>query len=196
MKLIVGLGNPGKEYVFTRHNVGFRVIDVLGLRWNIPLMGGKFLSLLGRGKFFDHEVILVKPQTFMNRSGEAVPRLLNYFGLELKDLIIVHDDMDLELGIIKIKRKGGHGGHKGIESIIEILGDEEFLRVKVGIGHPKREEVVPFLLEPFSIEEEAAVEQMIQRAADAVESLLIQGVERAISKCSAISRQLPNGYTL
>lgn len=195
MKLIVGLGNPGKEYVFTRHNVGFRVIDLLGVRWNIPLIGKKFLSLLGMGKFLNQEVILAKPQTFMNRSGKAVLQLLNHFMLELKDLILIHDDMDLKLGVLKVKRKGGHGGHKGIESIIETFGNEKFLRIKVGVGHPKREEVVRFLLEPFSREEEATVEQMLRKVADSVELLLSQGVEKAITKIhvsiqqSAISDQ-------
>ncbi|MFQ5843111.1 MAG: aminoacyl-tRNA hydrolase, partial [Thermodesulfobacteriota bacterium] len=136
MNLIVGLGNPGRKYRFTRHNTGFLVIDGLAKRNGIDLGERRYKARFGRGLIKEHEAILAKPLTFMNLSGVAVGRIMEVFHLEEKDLIVIHDDVDMDFGRIKIRQGGGHGGHKGIESIQDLLGCSGFVRVKVGIGRP------------------------------------------------------------
>ena len=137
MYLIVGLGNPEPEYSKTRHNMGFDVINELSNKYDIDISKNGFKSLYGKGIIEQKQVILCKPQTFMNLSGDAVIQLMNFYKIDIQDLLVIYDDIDTEIGKIKIKRKGSAGGHNGIKSIIYRLGTEEFNRIKIGIGAPE-----------------------------------------------------------
>jgi len=183
VNLIVGLGNPGRRYRFTRHNTGFLVIDELAGRNGIDLEERRYKTRFGRGLIKEHEAILAKPLTFMNLSGLAVGRIMEVFHLEEKDLIVIHDDVDIDFGGIKIRQGGGHGGHKGIESIQDLLGGSGFVRIKVGIGKPKGyPNVSDYVLEPFGDDEKIPLGEIIARAAESVETLLCEGVQRAMSR--------------
>lgn len=183
MRLVVGLGNPGPRYQPTRHNLGFQVVAVLSQRWGIPLQRRSLGSRWGQGRVGNQTLILAQPQTYMNRSGLAVSQLLAYFNLDASHLLVIQDDLDLPLGRLKIARKGGAGGHRGIDSIIETLGTQEFMRLKVGIGRPPPGEAVEnYVLSPCSPAERECYTQMIHRAAAAAEVLLTQGVAQAMSR--------------
>lgn len=184
MKLVVGLGNPGREYDKTRHNVGFEVLDELVRRtgailrrgWTVPAWSGK-AELEGKN------VLLIKPSTFMNRSGRAVAAAARKRGLEPADVIVVLDDLELPRGQIRIRKKGGAGGHKGLRSVIEALGTEEFTRVRVGVGpRPASEDLVNHVLARFTAEERREVEKAVEVAADAVAAIVRDGVEKAMNK--------------
>ncbi|MEW6298540.1 MAG: aminoacyl-tRNA hydrolase [Thermodesulfobacteriota bacterium] len=187
MRVIVGLGNPGPEYQRARHNLGFWVVERLAERWKIPLARRAFLSVIGEGFCRGEKVLLVQPQTYMNRSGEAVARIRAYYQLSLADFVIVHDDLDLPLGRIRIKRGGGGaGGNRGVVSVIDALGGKDFVRVKIGIGRPPaRQDPADYVLQPFTRSEEAFILPATDRAADAVEMLLLDGVEKAMALFNA-----------
>lgn len=173
MKCIVGLGNPGKKYEQTRHNVGFMVIDELAKRHNASLSKKKFNGLYAMETIQGEKVILLAPQTYMNLSGEAVRPLMEYYNLELDDIIVIYDDLDLPTGKIRLRQKGGHGGHNGLRSIIDQLGNKEFKRIRIGIGRPaSRVPVIDYVLGKFSKEEEEEAMESIQKAADACEAWL------------------------
>lgn len=185
MRAIIGLGNPGPQYQKTRHNAGFWVIDVLAERWGIPLTcsaPSAFASQLGQGQHNGASVVLVQPQTYMNRSGEAAARIRDFYQLAVSDFLILHDDLDLPLGRIRIKRGGGGaGGNRGVASLIEILGSKDFPRVKIGVGRPPDHiPVVDFVLQRFTPQEEASMLGAAQRAADAVEAILARGIQQAM----------------
>lgn len=182
MNLIVGLGNPGRKYRFTRHNMGFLVIDELAERNGIDLGERRYKARFGRGLIKEHEAILAKPLTFMNLSGVAVGRIMEVFHLKEKDLFVIHDDVDIEFGRIKIRQGGGHGGHKGVESIQDLSGGSEFVRIKVGIGRPTEyKDLSDYVLEPFGGDERALMREIVDRAAESVETLLCEGIQRAMS---------------
>ncbi|MSQ47258.1 MAG: aminoacyl-tRNA hydrolase [Deltaproteobacteria bacterium] len=183
MHVIIGLGNPGAEYQRTRHNIGFHVVDVLAHRWDIRLSRRSFLSLIGDGMWQGDKVLLAQPQTYMNRSGEAAVKIREFYHLPLSDFVIVHDDLDLLTGRVRIKRGGGGaGGNRGIASLIEAFGSKDFVRVKVGIGRPPgRQDPADFVLQPFTRQEEASILAAVDRAADAIEMLLTQGLEQAMA---------------
>ena len=183
MRVIVGLGNPGPEYRRTPHNVGFRVIETLAARWSIHITRRTFLSAIGDGVWHGEKVLLVQPQTFMNRSGEAVLRIRDFFRLTPADFIVIHDDLDLPLGRLRIKRGGGGaGGNNGVASIIAALGSKDFVRIKIGIGRPpERRDPVDYLLKPFTRQEEASILPAVERAADAVEVLVADGIDKAMA---------------
>ena len=165
MKLIAGLGNPGKQYAASRHNIGFLVINRLAKANGIELKGRKFKSRLGKGEIEGHNVILAKPQTFMNLSGEAVSAIAQYYKIIPQDIIVVHDDLDIPFGTIKIKTKGGSGAHHGLDSIIALLHGDRFLRVRIGIGKPPREgDDADFVLSPFNESESAQLDKVIDNA--------------------------------
>lgn len=173
MKCIVGLGNPGKKYEQTRHNVGFMVIDELASRHHFSLSKKKFNGLYAMETIQGEKVILLAPQTYMNLSGEAVRPLMEYYNLELEDIIVIYDDLDLPTGKIRLRQKGGHGGHNGLRSIIDNLGSKDFKRVRIGIGRPEgRVPVIDYVLGKFSREEEQEAGDSIQKAADACEAWL------------------------
>lgn len=188
MRVIVGLGNPGVAYQRTRHNLGFRVIERLAERWAIPLTRRALLSLIGEGHYRGEQVLLVQPQTYMNRSGDAVARVCTFYHVNLGDLILVHDDLDLPLGRIRIKRGGGGaGGNRGVASVIAALGSKDFVRVKIGIGRPPpHQDPADYVLQPFTQPEEAFILPAVERAADAVEALLGEGIEKAMARFNAV----------
>jgi PTH1 family peptidyl-tRNA hydrolase len=173
VKLIVGLGNPGSHYADTRHNVGFRVIDSLGAAHRIALQSHLPTAVYGEGTIAAQPSVLALPLTYMNASGEAVANLCAHFSIAPNDLIVAHDDLDLQLGRVKLKVKGGDAGHYGVRSIIEHLGTGEFLRVRVGIGRPAhKDEVVAFVLNPFTPDEIPLVHEAIGNAVGKIETVL------------------------
>ncbi len=183
MKVVLGLGNPGRKYERTRHNLGFLVVDLVASENRIAVTKRKYHSLIGDWQTDGEKVLLVKPQTYMNRCGGAVRNLLRYLPVAVKDLVVIHDDLDLPFGRIRIRQKGGPGGHRGVLSILETLGEEGFSRVRVGIGRPPvGGDPTDYVLEPFSPEERTRLEEVVSRAADAVECLLEEGPQRAMEK--------------
>jgi len=176
MRLIAGLGNPGPDYENTRHNAGFMVVDKLADEFGISVNKNKFDVRYGRGTIKGHEVMLAKPMAFMNRSGWPVQQLAAYFKINSKDLIVVHDDIDLAFGRIKIKEKGGHGGHKGVKSIINAVGEDEFVRLRVGVGRSEAgSNVTDHVLGPFFDDESKQLDSVLIRARDAMVTILTEG---------------------
>lgn len=184
MKLVVGLGNPGREYDKTRHNVGFEVLDELVRRTETTLRRGWTVpAWTGKAELEGKNVLLIKPRTFMNRSGQAVAAAARKRGLEPADVIVVLDDLELPRGQIRIRKRGGAGGHKGLRSVIQALGTEEFTRVRVGVGpRPAGEDLVNHVLARFTAEERREVEKAVEVAADAVAAVVRDGVEKAMNE--------------
>jgi PTH1 family peptidyl-tRNA hydrolase len=173
LRLIVGLGNPGAQYAWTRHNLGFQVVNALAQLWGIPLKRRSLEALWGQGRVGEETVVLAQPTTYMNLSGRAVSLLLAYFKLTPGELVIIHDDLDVPPGRLKIVERGGGGGHRGVLSIIGALDTEEFIRVKLGIGRPPPH--LPgesYVLSHFPFDEAEAVTDLVVRAAQAVETLI------------------------
>jgi peptidyl-tRNA hydrolase, PTH1 family len=180
VKIIVGLGNPGSRYRSTRHNVGFRSVDRLSDAHRIPLSHKRLKALYGTGTIQGKAVALVKPITFMNLSGEAASNVLHFFREGIDNLIVIHDDLDLPVGKLRIKRMGGDGGHQGVRSIIERTGGNAFVRIKIGIGRPPEGmDPADHVLRPFEEGERPEIEAVISRAAEAVELILLEGVDAA-----------------
>jgi PTH1 family peptidyl-tRNA hydrolase len=181
--LIVGLGNPGKTYQRTRHNLGFQVVDRLAEQHDIKVGQKKFKGQFGSGSIGDRRVCLLKPQTYMNLSGGAVAEAVNYHKVPLEQVLIAHDDVDLELGRIQVKFGGGHGGHRGLQSVIESLAVDDFARIRVGVNRPDGEgDVSDYVLEPFSKAEQAAAEEAVGRAAEAAAAWLKDGLTTAMNQ--------------
>jgi PTH1 family peptidyl-tRNA hydrolase len=181
VKLIVGLGNPGKKYQPTRHNLGFLVVDEIAARQATTVEKEIRGALTGQWMEAGERLILVKPQTYMNLSGTAVAELLRYYRATPGDLVVVYDDVDLPFGRIRIRTQGSAGGHRGLASVIESLGETQFARVRIGIGRPpERVETAGYVLQPFDPEQAAQVPELVGRAADAVLLLLKQGAEIAM----------------
>jgi len=183
VKVVLGLGNPGKKYERSRHNLGFLVVDRVASENQITVKKIKHDSLIGDWRTDGEKILLVKPQTYMNHSGVAVKQLFRYFPITVTDLVVIHDDLDLPFGRIRIRPGGGAGGHRGMLSILETLGEEGFFRVRVGIGRPPPgADPVGYVLEPFSPAERSGLEGVISRAADAVVCLLKESPQRAMEK--------------
>ncbi len=185
MWILVGLGNPGSKYSKTRHNIGFRVIDHFSETHKIPIEE-KDSYMIGRGTADGHEVVLLKPLTFMNRSGQAVRKVLKKFN-KLSDklddvLLVVQDDLDIEPGVVKIRKEGSSGGHKGIESVIQETGTRNFIRVKVGIGRDKSAPTDEYVLAQFRSSEKNLIKDAIINAADAVLAVVKEGADKAMNK--------------
>jgi len=184
--LVVGLGNPGEAYRLTRHNLGFLAVDHLGNDHGIQLTRKRAESLWGRGAIAGHPVVLGKPQTFMNRSGEAVAALMRYFSLSPEHLVVIQDDLDLEFGRMRIVPGGGTGGHRGIHSIHETLGVTEYVRLKIGIGRPRHgESPERYVLSPWYEDQWAEVPQVVAGAAAAITNLLADGLDKAMTVVNA-----------
>jgi len=183
MWLIVGLGNPGQKYRGTRHNLGFRLVDLLAGQAGIGLERLKHQALIGRGRVFGREVLLAKPQTYMNLSGACVAELLRYWRLAPQDLVVAHDDLDLETGRLRLVAEGGSGGHKGVASIADRLGTPAFIRLKLGIGRPPDPQMDPadFVLSRFGPQEAEEVEAALDRGVLALKTLLTEDLEKAQS---------------
>jgi PTH1 family peptidyl-tRNA hydrolase len=194
MRLIVGLGNPGREYAWTRHNLGWQVAAYLSEEWRIPLGKKTMEAVWGQGRVGGEAVILAQPTTFMNLSGRAVSKLLAYFKLSPQDLLVIHDDLDVPLWRIKIVERGGAGGHRGILSIIQHLHTEEFLRVKLGIGRPSGHMPTEnYVLSHFPADLAENVAQLIERAGAAVDCLLREGLAAAQNRFHGINDLGGNG---
>ena len=180
--MIAGLGNPGRRYSRTRHNIGFLVLDVFASRQKTPWKEQKGFATIGSNVLGGTRILLAKPQTYMNRSGQVVGRILDDSRVSTESLIVVHDDMDLPFETMKIKKGGGSGGHRGIESILRELGSDLFFRVKMGIGRPEAEqEPEDYVLEAFPDEQAARLPPFLLRGAEALECILEQGIDRAMN---------------
>ena len=184
MKLIVGLGNPGREYQGTRHNVGFAAIDVLARRHGIHVRSRRNKALVGEGVIGGSEVVLAKPLTFMNLSGQAVGGLVRRYRLDFSDITVICDDVNLPLGRLRVRAGGSAGGHKGLRSIIHSLGAEEFARIRIGIGSPAGD-MVDHVLSRFRKVERRIASEAVGKAADAAEAILTAGIEQAMNQFNA-----------
>lgn len=182
MFCLIGLGNPGRQYSQTRHNAGFLVIDRIADEANIELNQKGFQSLYGKGLLNGEQVILVKPQTFMNLSGEAASSIIRYYRIPLEQVLIIYDDLDLLLGTIRIRLFGSAGGHKGLSSVLTSLGNQGVPRLRVGIGRPTKETVVDYVLAPFSGDEMTKFKASINRAAQAGISFITNGAQATMSR--------------
>lgn len=182
MKLIVGLGNPGEKYAKTRHNIGFRAISKLAKEFSIKADQLKCHSLVGEGFYENEKIILAQPLTYMNKSGKAVNSLLNKYNLKLEDIIVIYDDLDLDVGEIRIKRKGSSGGHNGLKSIINNLKSKEFVRIRIGIGRPPAGfNVADYVLDYFDNEEEIVIQENLDEVIEAVKVIKNDSVEKAMN---------------
>jgi len=183
MILIIGLGNPGKDYEFTRHNIGFRIVDEFSGNIEKISCYRKFNSLIIESSYNNQKLILLKPQTFMNASGTAAALCYRFFENQISSMLVIHDDIDIGFGEIKLKRGGSTGGHKGLESIAENLGNYDFDRLRFGIGRPPgRKDPVDYVLEEFEKKEKEEVEIGVQRSVDILKDYLANGVEFAMNK--------------
>lgn len=181
MFLIVGLGNPGKEYDKTRHNIGFECIDYLSNKYNIELNRIKFKGIYGEGFINNKKVILLKPTTFMNLSGESIREVVNFYKLNPEEVIVIYDDISLEVGRVRIREKGSAGGHNGIKSIIQNLSTDVFPRIKVGVGQPKGD-LVSHVLGKFSKEEEEILKESVEASTKAIEIIVREDTKEAMNR--------------
>lgn len=184
MYVIVGLGNPGRKYENTRHNTGFMVIDEAVEQYHIHAVEKKHKALIGKGIIGGEKVLLVKPQTFMNLSGESVREIIDYYKIEEKtELIVISDDISLDVGALRIRKKGSAGGHNGLKNIMLHLGHDEFQRIRVGVGKkPAEYDLVDYVLGHFGKEETAPMEESIRNAAKALEVMITEGVDAAMNQ--------------
>ena len=182
LKLIAGLGNPGTEYAQTRHNIGFSVVDALACSSSLEMKKSRFESAYVKGRIKGRDVLLVKPMSYMNRSGGPVQKFAAYYKIDLQDIIVVHDDMDLDFGKIKIVQGRGHGGHNGVRSIIESFGQNLCIRVRVGVGHPGGQRgVTGHVLGRFAPDEQDDLDATIKGAVEACLSILGNGITKAMN---------------
>jgi PTH1 family peptidyl-tRNA hydrolase len=180
--LVVGLGNPGQEYENTRHNIGFRVVDQTARHYSIALSKERWGTVYGRGKIEGLDVLLAKPLKFMNRSGMPIYELSSYLGLDPKNMVVIHDDMDLEFGRIKVKEKGGHGGHNGVKSLMEAFGGGDFIRLRMGIGRPENaDRVTEYVLGRFGTTRREEVDAFVERGRDALAAILCKGAKESMN---------------
>ena len=190
MKLIVGLGNPGLRYAKNRHNIGFLCINRFAKMQGIRFDSKQGQARIGTAEVKDEKIVLAKPQTYMNSSGESVSRLMRKFNIQLSDLIVIHDDLDLPLGKIRIRQGGSSGGHKGIESIINELGSQNFIRLRIGIGRPiappdaeiSEDDIVNYVLSDFNPEEKQVITKVIPKVSEAILCLLSEELTTAMNK--------------
>ncbi|MCL2354945.1 MAG: aminoacyl-tRNA hydrolase [Oscillospiraceae bacterium] len=183
MYLIVGLGNPEKEYGNTRHNIGFKVIDKISENHKIKVSNSKYKSQYGMGVIFEQKIIAVKPQTYMNLSGESIIQFKKFYKIPNNKIILIYDDIDVDLGNIRIRKSGGPGTHNGMKSVIEHLKTEEFTRVRVGIGKPEHtEDIAKYVIGPIPKNEMEILNESITKSANAVAKILQNGIDEAMNK--------------
>lgn len=183
MYLIIGLGNPEPEYARTRHNMGFDTVNIIANKYNIEMNRTKFNAIYGSGNIGDKKVVLVKPQTYMNLSGQAVREFVNFYKVETDNLIIIYDDMDIEKGTMKIRKKGGPGSHNGMKSIVQELSSTEFPRVRIGIGTPEhKNDAINYVIGHVPEEEYELLQKGVEKAAIAVEEIVKNGMDTAMNK--------------
>ncbi len=181
MFLVVGLGNPGKQYDGTRHNIGFEAIDFIAKKYNIDVNKSKFKGVFGEGFIEGQKVILLKPTTYMNLSGESIREVINFYKINNDEIIVIYDDISLEIGKLRIREKGSAGGHNGIKSIIANMGVDVFPRIKIGVGQPKGD-LVSHVLGRFNKEEEQDLKEVIEASAKAVEIIIKYGAKEAMNE--------------
>ena len=186
MFLIVGLGNPGKEYDGTRHNIGFAAVDYIADKYNIELNRIKFKGVFGEGFIDGKKVILLKPTTYMNLSGESIREVINFYKISNEEVIVIYDDISLEVGRLRIREKGSHGGHNGIKSIIANLGTDVFPRVKIGVGAPKGN-LVSHVLGKFNEDEIEILRETIKASSDAVGIMVKSDTKEAMNKLNGFN---------
>ena len=190
MYVIAGLGNPGRKYEKTRHNVGFEVIDRLAEKYGISVKEKMFQGLVGRGVIEGEKVLLVKPQTFMNLSGECIQPILGYYKVDPEDFVVVYDDISLEPGNIRVRGKGSAGGHNGIKNIILRLGTQDFPRVRIGTGEkPEQMDLADYVLGHFTSEEQKLMDEAYEAGAEAAVTLILEGTEKAMNRFNGKARQ-------
>lgn len=191
MYIIVGLGNPGREYENTRHNIGFDVIEVLAEQEKIDVLEKKHKAVIGKGYIQGEKVILAKPQTFMNLSGESVRRLVDYYKVDETDrLIVISDDVSLDPGMLRIRKKGSAGGHNGLKNIIAHLGHENFQRIKMGVGEkPRNFDLADYVLGHFTDGERKLMDEAALKAADAVRLIMAEGIDTAMNQYNKKAKQ-------
>lgn len=182
MYAIVGLGNPGKKYEQTRHNLGFIAVDLIGEKLGVKINKSAHKALIGEARVRGEKVLLVKPQTFMNLSGESVRSVLDYYDIDPERLIVIYDDFDIALGEIRIRKKGSAGSHNGMRSIIYLLRDENFPRIRIGIGAETQIPLMSYVLGGFTKEEKGPLEKAVTRAAQAALTIVEEGVDRAMNE--------------
>ena len=182
MKLIVGLGNPGKKYEGTRHNMGFMAIDLLSDQAEIDVDKEVFHGLMGRGKIYEQDVILFKPTTFMNLSGTAVQEVVHYFKIALEDIVVIYDDMAIPIGSIRLRKEGSSGGHKGMQNIIDCLSSDQIKRIRVGIGEPGEWDTIDYVLSKPLKDDMPLIEEAIANAVRGVKEYLKSDFDRAMNK--------------
>jgi len=187
--LLVGLGNPGQRYARTRHNVGFLVVDRIAQRHGVSLDRKQFGALVDKVAIGDEATVLAKPQTFMNLSGQAAASLRGFYKVEVEDIVVVHDDVDLPFGQVRVKRGGGHGGHNGLRDLQAKLGQNGFTRIRFGVSRPPSGwDTADYVLGKWTEEESAEVDELVDRAADAAELVVSEGVTAALNKVNAEAR--------
>ena len=183
MKLIVGLGNPGPEYDRTRHNMGFKVIDKLSAKYSIEVNHSKFKGMYGTGLINGEKIILFKPYTYMNLSGEAVEQIAAFYKVDLEDLIVIYDDIDIAPGLIRIRKSGSAGSHNGMESVTQMMGSTAFPRVRVGTGKPDNtDHLIEYVIGAIDEDEKPLLEEGIQKAADAVSMIIEENIDLAMNR--------------
>lgn len=183
MYLIIGLGNPEPEYARTRHNMGFDTVNIIAKKNKIEMNRTKFNAIYGSGSIGDEKVVLVKPQTYMNLSGFAVREFVNFYKVEKNELIVIYDDMDIEKGTVKIRKKGGPGNHNGMKSIVQELGSTEFPRIRIGIGTPEhKNDAINYVIGHIQDEEYDLLQKGVEKAAIAVEEIVENGIDTAMNK--------------
>lgn len=185
MKLIAGLGNPGAEYGNTRHNVGFFVVDRLASRWRIDMTRQKHCAICGSGMYSEEKVLLLKPQTFMNRSGTSVAEAANFYKVEMKDILVILDDMALPLGQMRLRSQGSSGGHNGLQDVLNKLGSQSVNRLRIGIGYPQHGDTVNYVLSAFTQQESLELAALLPQAAAAVECWVRDGMVAAMNQFNA-----------
>ena len=188
MYVIAGLGNPGKKYENTRHNMGFIAIDQLAEKHNIKVDKLKFKALVGEGRIADQKVLLVKPQTYMNLSGESIREVMNFYKLEPENLIVIYDDIDIEAGTLRIRKFGSAGTHNGMKSVVYQLQSDRFPRIRLGIGSQKKGDLVNFVIGGFSKEEVPVLEEALQHAVLAAEFIIEDGIDKAMNQYNTKKR--------
>jgi PTH1 family peptidyl-tRNA hydrolase len=190
--LFIGLGNPGREYKFTRHNIGFLTIDELAEKCAVKINRVKNKSLIGSGFYLQNKITLSKPQTFMNLSGQAVVSLIKYFKLPIENTLIIHDDLDLPFGTLRMRPSGSAGGQKGVVSVIQMLGTDQVPRLRMGIGRPPgRMDPVNYVLQRFSNNEEDILADVLDRASQACLSFIENGIEQTMTRFNQIIKDNP-----
>lgn len=182
MYIIAGLGNPGKKYENTRHNIGFITLDLLAERNDIKINKIKHKALVGEGRISGQKVLLVKPQTYMNLSGQSLQEVMAYYKEEIEHLVVIYDDIDIPIGTVRIRKKGSAGTHNGMRSVVQCLASDQFPRIRIGLGDGRKGELKDFVIGGFSKEEKAPLEEAVTRAALAAECIVDKGIDKAMNE--------------